>query len=194
MTSERLQATLQAIDAVNQQDPNTEQASGKRVPKELLYSQRMSDHLHRFVPNPPELLQIAARAQHIGRWLLPRDTYPKTKPGYKQWRTELGRMHANTTAEIMADQGYSAEDQERIKQLLTKQKLKSDDLVQALEDVICLVFIDHYLASFAEQHAHEKLIDIIQKTWRKMSTEGQQAALSLDLPDDVLALVSEALA
>ncbi|WP_317932046.1 DUF4202 domain-containing protein [Halioxenophilus sp. WMMB6] len=194
MTTTRLSATLAAIDQVNTQDPNQEQANGKSWPKELLYSQRMSDSLAAHFPEAPELLTIAARAQHIGRWQIPRSDYPKTKPGYKQWRTELGKMHAEKTAELMAAEGYSEEDQARVKQLLTKRQLKSDELVQTLEDVICLVFLQYYLDDFANQHEHSKLIDIIQKTWHKMSAAGHAHALKLPLSEASLALVQEALA
>ena len=190
----QLAATLNAIDSINSQDPNQEQTDGKIWPKELLYSQRMTARLQEFMPDAPEVLQIAARAQHIGRWKIPRDSYPKTRPGYKQWRTELGKMHADTAAQLMAEAGYSEEDQERVKQLLTKRQIKKDPLVQALEDVICLVFIEHYLEAFADKHEHNKLIDIIQKTWAKMSPEGHSTALALPLSDRVLALVQEALA
>jgi len=192
--TEALTATLDAIDAVNETDPNQEFDGGQAVAKELLYSRRMSDQLMHFYPNAPEILQIAARAQHIGRWRIPRSDYPMDKTGYKQWRTELGKFHADTTARIMADCGYSSEDQEKIKALLTKQRLKSDPLVQALEDVICLVFIKHYLDDFAGKHEHAKLIDIIQKTWRKMSKLGQAAALQLPLSEESQALIAEALA
>ncbi len=194
MSSTRLENTLAAIDALNQQDPNSEICDGQAQPKEWLYGQRMSRQLAQFDPQAPEVLQIAARAQHIQRWKIPRDAYPKTKPGYKQWRTELGKMHAETTAELMAEQGYSEEEQARVKQLLTKTKLKADPQVQALEDVICLVFLEHYLEGFAAGHERDKLISIIQKTWRKMSAKGHEHALQLPLSESNLALVKDALA
>lgn len=65
--------------------------------------------------------------------------------------------------------------------------------MQALEDVICLVFMRYYLADFATRHSQEKLVGIIQKTWAKMSSEGQAAALQLKLNVEVSELVASAL-
>lgn len=189
-----LQTVLDAIDELNTQDPNTEMAEGVNHPKELLYSQRMSKQLLAFCPEASELLQIAARAQHIQRWTLPRSDYPMDRSGYKQWRTTLAKFHADTTADLMATAGYSEADQARVKFLLQKKSLKTDTEVQTLEDVICLVFIEHYLTRFAEKHSEEKLIDIIRKTWAKMSDTGHAAALQLPLSESLLALVGKALA
>ena len=190
----RLLNTLAAIDALNAQDPNQEEVEGKSVAKELIYGQRMSERLAQFVPDAGDILQIAARAQHIQRWKIPRSDYPMNRPGYKQWRTDLGKMHADKAAEVMAQQGYSDEEQERTKELLTKKKIKADPLVQALEDTICLAFIEHYLSDFAKKHERDKLIDIIQKTWRKMSDKGHEHALKLPLSPENLSLVQDALA
>ncbi len=189
-----LQATLNAIDEVNQHDPNLEYAGEQQWPKELLYSQRMSQQLAQFYADAPDTLQIAARGQHIARWQIPRSDYPMDKIGYKRWRTELGKMHARKTAAIMSDNGYSAQDIAQTEQLLTKRGIKSEPLVQALEDVICLVFVEYYMDDFAAKHERAKVIDIIQKTWRKMSEEGHAAALKLPLSEASQSLVQEALA
>jgi len=116
------------------------------------------------------------------------------KVGYKTWRTELAKFHAKTTAELMASTGYSTDEQTRVGELLQKKQLKRDAEVQTLEDVICLVFIEHHLEDFATKHNEPKLIDIIQKTWRKMSKNGHSAALALPLPESLLTLVGKALA
>ncbi len=78
-------------------------------------------------------------------------------------------------------------------QLLRKERLKSDPEVQALEDVVCVVFLAHYLADFAGRHSRTKVVEILRKTWSKMSPEGQAAALALDLEEETAALVQEAL-
>ena len=41
---------MELIDAANSEDPNKVTADGREWPKELLYSQRMSDMLQRFAP------------------------------------------------------------------------------------------------------------------------------------------------
>lgn len=189
----RLDNTLATFDLANQQDPNKELVNGVTVAKEWIYAQRMSARLHVFCDMPSEVLQLAARAQHICRWKIPRDQYPMDRSGYKKWRLDLAVFHGETAGKIMVEQGYDSETIERVKDLLLKRGLKRDDEVQALEDVICLVFLEFYLDDFAAKHDEAKLIDIIQKTWNKMSEKGQAAALKLPLSDAMLQLVTKAL-
>jgi hypothetical protein len=191
--SSLLNNTLSAIDLANSRDPNTEWVNGQEQPKELIYGQRMSDRLHQFEPEASDHLRIAARAQHIERWVRPRADYPEGRTGYKKWRAELGLYHAQRAGEIMAEQGYEQDDVDRVKFLIQKRQLRRDPETQTLEDVICLVFLEHYLADFATKHPEDKLIDIIQKTWNKMSPKGHEAALKLPLTEDLRALVAKAL-
>ena len=189
----RLNATLAELDAANRQDPNREVFDGQEYPKELLYSRRMTEQLADFDPEASELLQLAARAQHICRWKIARSDYPAGRAGYKRWRSELGLYHGRVAGEIMDRQGYGQADIDRVQRMLSKRGLKRDPEVQTLENVICLVFMRYYLADFAEKHPEPKLIDIIQKTWRKMSPQGQEAALQLPLDDPLKALVGKAI-
>jgi len=189
----RLDATLTAFDEANLQDPNTEMVDGQPVAKEWLYAQRMSAQLHKFCDAPSEALQLATRSQHICRWKIPRNEYPMDRSGYKKWRLDLAQMHGEIAGEIMAAQGYDESTITRVKDLLLKRSLKRDEEVQALEDVICLVFIEFYLEDFASKHDEAKLIDIIRKTWNKMSAKGHEAALKLPLSHAMLALVTKAL-
>lgn len=182
--NERLQQAIERIDAYNAQDPNGE---------ELLYSQRMTAWLYKIEPDASEALQIAARAQHIGRWTSPREDYPMDRAGYKRWRTELAEFHARTTAGILREVGYDDETIARVESLLKKKRLKTDPECQTLEDVICLVFLEFEFAEFAEKHPEEKLVFILQRTWLKMSERGHQAALGLKLPPNLAALVGKAL-
>ena len=189
----RLQQVLAGIDELNADDPNLDQIEGVDVPREQLYSRRMTEQLSLFCPDASDELKIAAHAQHVRRWTSPRSDYPEGKAGYYRWRTELGRMHADLAANTMAEVGYSAESQERVKKLLTKQGIKQDEEVQTLEDVICLVFLQFYFLPFAIQHTEEKVIDILQKTWEKMSSKGQKAAMELALDSDTRDLLLKAL-
>src|SRR6187431_951486 len=189
----RLEKTLGAFDAANLQDPNTETVDGKAVAKEWIYAQRMSAHLHKFCEAPSEALQLATRSQHICRWKSPRSDYPMDRSGYKKWRLDLAQLHGEIAGDIMAAQGYDESMIARVKDLLLKRSLKRDDEVQALEDVACLVFIEFYLEDFAGKHDEEKLIDIIRKTWNKMSDKGHEAALKLPLSEAMLGLVGKAL-
>ncbi|TQV67763.1 DUF4202 domain-containing protein [Exilibacterium tricleocarpae] len=187
-------AVIQQIDQANQQDPNTELHQGRDVPRELLYSQRMTARLATFAPEASDLVRIAVHAQHIQRWKIPRQDYPLGRAGYKRWRTDLARFHAATTGDIMAAAGYDTDAIEQVKTLLQKKQLKRNAQVQLLEDVVCLVFLEHYLADFAKKHSPEKLVDIIKKTWHKMSERGHQAALQLPLSAHLSALIDKALA
>lgn len=189
----QLEKTLSAFDVANAQDPNTEIVNGQAVAKELIYSQRMTEHLNKFLPSASPELQLAARCQHICRWKIPRSDFPMDRQGYKKWRLDLAVFHGDTAGEIMHANGYDESTIQRVKDLLLKRSLKRDDEVQALEDVICLVFLEFYLEDFASKHDEAKLIDIIQKTWNKMSTVGHAAALKLPLSETMLALVTKAL-
>ncbi len=190
--SARLDQLLLAIDRANSHDPNCEQVNGQALPRELVYGQRMSHALTTFCPHASEHLQIAARAQHIERWTIPRNLYPLGRTGYKKWRSQLNLFHAQRAGELMEEHGYSTEDIDRVKFLLQKRQLHRDTESQTLEDVVCLVFIEYYLADFAEKHPRDKLIDIIRKTWKKMSAEGQGAVLQLALPQELTVILREA--
>lgn len=192
--SERLQAALARIDAANAEDPNSEIAEGASQPKELLYSRRMTAWLGRMAPDASEALQLAARGQHISRWTIPRGDYPMDRAGYHRWRTTLYKFHADAAGAILADVGYDAPTIARVQALIRKEKLKSDAETQLLEDVICLVFLESYFAEFSAKHDAAKVIDIVRKTWRKMSPRGHEAALSLPLSPVARSLVERALA
>ncbi len=192
MTS-KLQSVLDEIDEINRQDQNQEIVDGIAQPKELLYGQRMSECLHTYWPNASELLQIAVRAQHLKRWHIARKEYPMGKAGYYAWRTALGVFHAETAQELMLSKGYSEQEANQTASMLKKERLKSNPDAQTLEDVACLVFLMHYFGPFAEKHSNEKIISIVQKTWKKMSDQAKDIALSLTLPPHLGKLVAQAL-
>lgn len=191
---EQFEKAIDLFDEANSQDPHIEEANGEQRPKELLYGERMTTHLAAFAPDAPEAVQLAVRAQHIRRWEIARDEYPEGRRGYLDWRKDLGRFHAKTAGEILHEVGYDEEMVERVGALLRKEELKANPETQLLEDVICLVFLEHYSEEFAAKHPEDKMVRIIRKTWRKMSPAGQEAALALELPEAVKALVEKALA
>lgn len=193
MNNERLNRAIALIDRANAEDPNRESLDGLEFPRELLYSKRMSAWLERLRPDADEAQLLAARAQHIRRWTVPREAYPATREGYLQWRSFLYRFHADQAEALVRDAGYDAEVIARVRKMLLKQSLKRDADVQLIEDVACLVFLEHYFPAFAEQHAEDKLIAIVRKTWNKMSEAAQQRALELSLPAGLGALVAKAL-
>ncbi len=185
------------IDAANSDDPNQESVAGKVWPKELLYSHRMSDMLQRFAPDAGDAVKLAVRAQHVQRWKSRRDAYPMDRQGYLRWRTGLYKFHAETAGELLAQAGYDQAFIERVKQAVGKRALKINPDSQRLEDVADLVFIEHYMLGFAAKHPEydkEKWLVIIRKTWKKMSDEARQFALSggVEFPEPLLPLIQEA--
>lgn len=176
----RLQTALDTIDKANALDPN--QTDG--MPNEFLYGQRMTAEQKLLYPDASEPLQIACRGQHIERWLLPRSDYPMDRAGYLAWRSEQGRRHAARVAGIMREAGYPPEDVDHAQQMLTKQGIKRDADVQALEDVACFTFIRWYMGPFAGTREHDDMVRIVEKTARKMSPMAREKALAeFDIPE-----------
>lgn len=185
---------IKQFDLANTTDPNIVHWEGKSYPKELLYAQRMSERLNEFAPEASEALQLAARCQHICRWKIPRGDYPMDRKGYLRWRNDLQRYHAELAGKIMHKAGYAEDMIKRVQFLLQKKKLKRDPETQILEDVICLVFLEHYFADFAKKYPEKKLLEILEKTWVKMSEKGRTVALEIDFPDSVNPVIQKLLA
>ena len=190
--TDKLQEAIRLFDAANSQDPNTEIHEGKTYPKEVLYAMRMSERLKHFSPDASEALKLTARSQHICRWEIPRDSYPMNREGYLRWRQALKKFHAQKATEILKSIGYDQETVDQVAFLLEKKQLKRNKDTQILEDVVCLVFLEYYFEPFAKKYPEAKTIDILQKTWRKMSEEGHKAALELPLSESATELVLKA--
>jgi len=191
---DRFHAAIEHIDLANSADPARVADGDAMIASELLYSRRMTAWLDRLYPNASVALQLAARAQHIRRWEIPRSSFPADRIGYLKWRTTLYGFHADTAAEILRGVGYDEPTISRVRVLLKKERIKSDADAQALEDVICLCFLENYFADFAPRHDEPKVIGILRKTWAKMSPVGHAAALALPMQADAARLVRAALA
>jgi len=196
---QRFERAIALFDAANARDPRAETAAdGSLVAQELLYARRMSEMLDRYQPDANEVVKLAVRAQHIERWTSPRDSYPMNRDGYLQWRTQLYKYHAETAGRLMQEAGYDAEMIERVKAAVGKKGLKVNPDTQLLEDTVDLVFIEHYMLSFAGQkpdYSEDKWLDIIRKTWKKMSADAHAFALSgkLRLPEPLVPLITKAI-
>lgn len=178
----RFNQAIAIFDDLNRQDPTMEEAEGKAYPKEFLYSERMSNMLKRYAPNASEALQLAARCQHVQRWKSARASYPMTKAGYYQWRTELKAFHADTARQVLLEVGYNEATVERVFALVMKTLPSGDTEAQILEDVIVLVFLESYLEQFVSSHADydaAKFADILYKTLRKTSVNARSAAQTM---------------
>lgn len=198
-TQSTYEKALALIDAANREDPNRVSADGRDWPKELLYSERMSDMLQRYAPEADDAMKLAIRAQHIERWKSPRNAYPMDRIGYLKWRKDLYKIQANTAAKLLAQAGYEDDVIERVRSSVAKKNIKGNPDTQLLEDVTDLVFIEHYMLEFVAKHpdySDEKWVDIIQKTWNKMSASAHEFALSgkVRLPESLLPLIQQAVA
>jgi hypothetical protein len=194
----RFDRAIALFDAANAQDPNKEDSAGGPVAKELLYARRMTEMLERYAPESSEAVRLAVRAQHIERWKVPRNSYPMDRTGYLQWRTGLYKYHGETAGRLMREAGYDDEMIERVKTVVGKKGLKVNAETQMLEDVVDLTFIEHYMAHFAGQHPEydeEKWLNIVRKTWSKMSERAHHFALGgkIALPEALVPLILKAI-
>ena len=174
-----------AIDRANADDPSRH---------ELLYSRRMIEWISQLAPDGSEELRLAARAQHIRRWTIPRSQYPEGRSSYLQWREMLKRFHAETLAAIMRDAGYGDTSIAKATTILIRKNLADAAEGQTLEDAACLVFLQFEFDDFARKTPDDKLIGILRKTWQKMSAAAREHAGSLLAGEKTRALLERALA
>jgi hypothetical protein len=191
--AERFRRAIAAFDAANAEDPQRVLVDGQPEPRELVHARWLSDWVARLDPDASEALRLAARCQHIRRWQSPRASFPAGRVGYLQWRTKLSRVHADTAAELLADAGYDAPLIEAVRRINLKQNLRSSADSQTMEDALCLSFLAHEFADFQGKYPPEKVIAVVQKTWRKMSPRAHELALALPLAQESLELVQRAL-
>ncbi len=194
-SSTRFDDIIRAIDKANADDPRATEVGGVRRPYEVVYSERMTERLAAMYPDASETLKIAARGQHIRRWDIPRANYPEGRAGYDEWRRTCREHHAKLLGEIMRAHGRADDEIARVGMLVKKQQLKKDRESQALENVVDVVFVEHYIDEFLAKYSsydEDKIIDIVGKTLRKMSPKGHGAALALDLPEAKRALIMKA--
>jgi len=188
---EKFRLAIAALDAVHAEDPEQDAAG---VPKEQRYAQRMSARLEVLAPQASDALRLAVRCQHLRRWSMARSAYPAGKVGYLRWRKESASAHASLAGDILGQAGYGADAVRRVQSLIRKERIKHDPEAQLLEDTACLVFLEFEFAEFSIKHDEVKLVDILRKTWPKMSPQGQAAALRLQLPAHFRAMLGKALA
>jgi hypothetical protein len=190
----RFARAIAAFDQANAEDPHSLSVGGQARPRELLQAERLAAWVERLEPEASEALRLAARCQHIRRWQIPRSSYPVGRVGYLQWRTQLGRFHAETSARILQEVGYERELVEQVRRINLKQNLHSNPDSQTMEDALCLTFLEFEFAEFREKYPLDKVIEVVQKTWKKMSERGRRVALTLPLGESSLEVVKRALA
>jgi hypothetical protein len=192
MNSKRDQA-LAAFDAYNSTDPHLFEWAGTQYPRELFFAQRLYEWVLRLCPDASEPLILASRSQHIGRWEVPRNSYPEGRAGYLAWRRDLMNHHADKAGEILRSLGYEETVIDRVRAIISKNGIKRDPDVQVMENGLCLVFLQYQYEDFHKANA-DKIVDILKKSLLKMDTAGRRAALSLSYSEQGLVFIKEALA
>jgi hypothetical protein len=189
----RFEAAMRRFDEENAKDPNLESAGGQSVPRELLYAQRLTQWVLRLAPDASEPLRLATRCQHLCRWLVPRASYPMTRPGYLKWREDLKHFHADKAGAILRELGYPEKTIARVQSLNLKKDFPRDPEGRVLEDALCLVFLEHQFADLAGKSTDEKMINAVQKSWKKMTPAAHALALKLPYGPREKALIERAL-
>jgi hypothetical protein len=184
MDSARFARVIARLDELNAADPHTVTEQGHAVPRELWYARRLTAWVLRLNPAASEWLQIAARGQHVRRWTLPRDRYPRTRAGYLKWRETLKAFHGDEVVRVMTEAGYAPGNIERVRRIILKKDVAGDPDAQTIEDALCLVFLETQLADLRARTSDEKMRDVVAKTWRKMSPQARDVALTLPLAPD----------
>jgi hypothetical protein len=191
---ERFKRALARFDEENSRDPNHEMIDGLQRPRELIYAQWLTDWVLRLCPDASEVLRLAARCQHLRRWEVPRNSYPMTRVGYLQWREGLKKFHAQRAGEILKEVDYPQEIIKRVQNLNLKKDFPKDPGTRVLEDALCLVFLEHQFADLAAKTAEDKMINAVQKTWKKMTEQARARALELPYGEKEQKIIAKALA
>jgi len=191
--SDRRARAILAFKFENARDPNLTFDGAEQRPKELVDAERLALWVEKLAPEPSEALALASHCQHLRRWEVPRTDYEQGRTGYLKWRKALARFHADRAGEILSRAGYDAETLSAVRQINLKQGMLHNPDVQTMEDALCLSFLEHEIGEFAAKHPDDKLIDIIAKTWGKMSETARSHALQLTLDARVSGLVKKAL-
>ena len=188
------ETALQRFDEENTRDPNTELVDGVAQPRELVYARWLYDWVLKLSPNASQELLLAARSQHICRWMIPRNQYPMDRIGYLKWRNELKQFHARKSSEILNELGASEATIARVQALNLKKDFPRDPDSRVLEDALCLVFLEHQFAELAVRTSEDKMINAVQKTWNKMTPAAREHALRLPYGPREKAILDRALA
>lgn len=176
---EAIDQALSAIDAANAADPNEHDGE----PLALLQGRLAEGWVIRLDPDASEALRLAARAHHLRRWVVPRDSYPDGRAGYLRWRRDQKQRHAEELRELLEQVGLGPVIVARAAAIVAKVGLGSDPEVQVFEDAVCLTFLETQLGETADRLDADRMTTVIAKTLTKMSDPGKAAALTIDLDE-----------
>jgi hypothetical protein len=116
-----------------------------------------------------------------------------TRAGYLRWRNDLKQFHARKSAAMLRQAGYGGEMIEKVMDLNLKKNFPAEAESRILEDALCLVFLEFQFADLARKTAADKIINALQKTWRKMTPAARERAMSLPLGPEDKRLIQQAL-
>jgi hypothetical protein len=190
----RFREAVRRFDEENARDPNQESVAGQPIPREQLSAQRLSAWVLKLCPEASEELRLASRCQHLCRWMIPRQQYEMTRAGYLRWRNDLKKFHADKSGQILRAVGYPEDVIARVGALNLKANFPQDPQSRVLEDALCLVFLEHQYAELASRTSEEKMINALQKSWKKMTPAAQNWARQLSFAPREKALLDRALA
>ena len=191
---EKLEKAFELFDNYNRNDIKQYTCNGIIYPQEFFLALQLSKWITKLDPHASEALLLASRCQHIGRWEVPRETYPDGKAGYLNWRSNLAKYHADKAAQLLLEAGYDDETIAHVQRIILKKDLKTDLEVQTMENALCLVFLEFEYHDFIKKHDDVKIIRILQKTWSKMTEPGRNFALTLNFNQRGGELINKALA
>jgi len=191
----KVDAAFQLFDAYNKQDPRNFEWDGTTYPQEYFFAIKLYDWVLKLDPAASEELLLASRSQHIGRWEIPRESYPEGREPYLKWRKDLALHHATITSGLMTQAGYDAAEIERVSQIILKKRIKVDADVQTMENALCLVFLQYQYEDFRRKYGNEpdKMINILRKSLLKMDSHGHGFALGLNFTPQGLDLIKQAM-
>jgi hypothetical protein len=189
----RFRAAIAAFDRLNGEDPNQEIVDGQPRPRELVQAERLTSWVMVLAPDASEELRLASRCQHLCRWMIPRNRHPMTRAGYHEWRNELKRFHAVKSGEVLRSVGYADSLTQSVQNLNLKKNFPADAEARVLEDALCLVFLQFQLADLAARTEEAKVINALQKSWKKMTDRAREFALSLNYSPAERAFIEKAL-
>jgi hypothetical protein len=178
----------------NSRDPNVVMVDGVPQPKELVAAKRLAQWIEKLDPAGSEALHLAAYCQHLRRWEIARGDFDAGRIGYLKWRKTLGRFHADEAARVLREVGYDESTVEAVKQINMKLALQTNPDCATMEDALCLSFLEHEFAEFSAKHPDEKVVDIVAKTWKKMTAKAHAVALTLPFDERSSTLIKQALA
>ena len=128
------------------------------------------------------------------RWKLPRSSFPEGRTGYLTWRSKQKTIAAESVTTLLTPI-LPEETVARIAFLIRKEKLGSDEETQVIEDLACLIFLGDQFDDFEQREEidEDKMVNILRKTWAKMSERAKELALALEYSPRAQSLIRKAL-